>query len=151
MTSETNCHTLLVLEDLQASVSKLNSNQQSDLNSFLTKSRHKNLSILYIVHRFPFNQRGGDFDKSFFENLSHIAIFKFLQNNLHVNLWASRIFTDQLFIFKHAFELAQKIAILHGHNRPYVLVTLDQRQPLDTISRIRLDIFGFNLILKEAL
>ena len=117
-----------MLEDLQASVGKLTNLQQSDLTTFLTKSRHKSLSILYIVHRFPFNQRGSDFDKAFFENMTHIAIFKFLQNNLHVNLWAGRVFNEKVSSFKEAFQLAHKVSEYHGHSRPYILVTLGWHQ-----------------------
>ena len=119
--------TLLVLEDLQESIGKLSKIQQSELTSFLTKSRHKNISIIYILHRFPFNaSNNSTFDRSFFENMTHIALFKFTQNTLHVNIWAGRVFSDKLKAFKQAFELAHKIAEEQGHNRSYILVTLGE-------------------------
>lgn len=144
--------TLLILEDLQSYISNLNIADQNNLNSFVTRSRHQKISLIYVQHTFGYgaNQRHV-FDKLFSENCTHVALFIFLANQLHSNLYSRRIFGDNVQYFNKCVEISRQIAEQQGHNRAYLLINHDLRQNLSTLSRIRCDIFGQNIIFKQGI
>lgn len=143
--------TILIFEDLQSHISNLSNTDQNNLNSFVTRSRHQNISIMYVQHSFGY---GGNsrhiFDKLFSENCTHVALFVFLANQLHSNLYTRRIFGDLADKFKQCWEISKKIAE-HKHKRAYLIISHDLRQNLSGLSRIRCDIFGDNIIFKDGI
>ena len=144
--------TLLILEDLQSTIASLTLTEQNSLVSFITRSRHNSISVIYVQHSFGYagNTRH-NFDKLFTENATYVVMFIFLANQLHSNIFAGRIFGDKMDGFKKCVEMAKKIAEKHEHNRACVVISNDVRQNLQGLSRVRTDIFDMHIIFKDGL
>ena len=61
---------MYILEDLQGHIGNLRSGEVSQLVSFTTRSRHRHISIMYVMHTFGFasNSVKNSYDKLFLGN-----------------------------------------------------------------------------------
>ena len=85
-------HKIVILEDLQPNISLLSKDQQFKLASFLTKSRHIKISILYVQHSYSIGQHRNIFDSFFRDNLNYLILFRNLSNQSHKSLLIGNLF-----------------------------------------------------------
>lgn len=146
-------HHILILEDLQANIRSLKKNYISQFTTFLLDSRHKSISIIYVMHELPLanNTSNISFDKMYFEHCTDIILFKSLHNRKLVNVIALRLFPDNYQEFKRILKLIESIYHkLYDSSRCHTVISSDFRKTLNDLERIRFDIFKNKLCIKDC-
>ena len=146
-------HSLIILEDLQYFIRNLNKDTSSLFNNFLLESRHKDISLIYIMHTYPETNasKSTTFDRNFFEQCSDIIFFRSLHNKKIMSFIGSRVFGDFYQDFKQIFKIIEKIYNkLYSHTRTHIVVSSDFRKNLDNLNRIRFDIFEKQLCIRHC-
>lgn len=115
-------------------------------NQFLLHSRHKNFSMILILHNLRHAmQKRTSFERSFLDQLDIITIFEPNTYKNHIysflkNLLDSEVSQNLDNIFEKASSLLQY---------PYILITCKQKILNDNFSKIRIDVLDKNLILRS--
>ena len=153
-TSEHDVKSLIIIEDLQYYIRKLKKDTMEVLNTFLLSSRHHSISLMYIYHTFPECNTTAvscTFDRSFMDQSTDIVLFRSLHNRKLINVIGSRLFAEQFAEFKQIMNIVDKIySNLYTHGRNYLVVSVDFRKNLNNLSRIRFDIFGKKLCVRDC-
>ena len=140
-----NVHTIICVEDFSPFINK---NKEIDimLQQFLLKSRHKNFSIILILHnlRHAMHKRIS-FERLFLDQLDLMVIFEPNTYKNHIYNFLRNLIDPELSqSLDNIFELASSIS-----NYPYILICCKQKIFNDNFSKIRIDIFDKNLILRS--
>lgn len=117
------------------------------MNSFLRDSRHSKIGIINIYHTVNFAlSRITSWDREFMDHSTVLIIFSPQTNRKSLYNYLANIFSrDLIKDLPKIFMLAAEISKF-----PYICV-LPQSKVYDEYSKIRLDIFNSNLILKAPL
>ncbi len=138
-------HSIVCLEDFMPAINK-NKELDKMFNQFLLHSRHKNFSFILILHNLRHAmQKRTSFERSFLDQLDMITVFEPNTYKNHIysflkNLLDSEVSQNLDKIFEAAGEIL---------DYPYILITCKQKIFNDNFSKIRIDVFDKNLILRS--
>ena len=125
-------------------------NQKKELdkmfNQFLLHSRHKNFSFLMILHnlRHAMHMRTS-FERNFLDQLDIIVVFEPSTYKNHIYSFLRNLLDSEVSQnLDHIFQTASQ-HLTH----PYILITCKQKIFNDNFSKIRIDLFDKNLILRS--
>ena len=145
---------LIIFEDLQYNIRSLRKENMTKFNSFLLDSRHKSISIIYVMHEYPDATQSSfssTFDRNFLNQSTDIIIFRSLHNKKMMNIIASRIFADQFQEFKKIVaDIDEVYSRLYKHGRNHIVISADFRKNLKNLERIRFDIFEKRLCVRDC-
>ena len=137
---------IICLEDLVHILSALSKTEQMNVSSFLTRSRHCKISIILVLHHYPTLQMNDYFATEFLRHSSILVFFKFSIDQKVLTSFGSSFFgKGRTNLLINAFKLSEKLSRI-DNSLPYIVITTDPRNNLDTNFRIRLDLFKRNLI-----
>lgn len=139
-------HIIILMEDISGDINSANSKFNSEMSQFLFRSRHYNISLIYILHGISHSMtKKNSFERIFLDNASGLFVFRptnnkkiiynYLKNFLSKNIW------DKL---DSIFELAAKV-----QSHPYLFIQTNKLFK-DDINKIRIDIFNHNLFLQSG-
>jgi hypothetical protein len=141
-----NKHTVILFEDMSGSVNGANSKFNGQMSQFLFRSRHHNISLIYIMHGISHSMtRKSSFERIFLDNASGLFIFKPTNNAKVIYNYLKNFMKNET--SKHIdeiFEVASKIS-----THPYIFIQTN-KQTKDDMNKIRIDIFKHNLFLQSG-
>ena len=140
-------HLIVVMEDLSGDINHSDSKFNSEIISFLFRSRHHNISVINILHGIGHAMtKKNSFERIFLDNISGIFIFKPINNKKIIYNYLKNFLNKSSFIhLEDIFNLAEKFM-----SHPYIFIQPNKHLE-DEISKIRIDIFGKNIILQSGL
>ena len=140
-------HTIILMEDIASDINGANNKFNSDMCSFLFRSRHYNISIIYILHGIGHSMtKKNSFERIFLDNSSGLFIFKPINNkkiifNYIKNFLSSNV-SNQL---DNIFDLATELT-----SHPYIFIQPNKNLN-DEIGKVRIDIFNENIFLQSGI
>ena len=140
-------HLILIFEDWSGFLNNTEKAFNAELVSFLYRSRHNNISIIYILHNITHAlTKRTSFERIFIDNASGLFFFKPINNKKTIYNYLKNYFskktTDKL---DDIFDLASKFT-----SYPYLFIQ-PQKDLKDEISKIRIDIFKLNIFLQSGI
>ena len=140
-------HIIIVMEDLSGDINSVDSKFNSEMISFLFRSRHHNISIINILHGIGHAMtRRTSFERVFLDNISGIFIFKPINNKKMIFNYLKNILNkSSCSQLEHIFDLSEKYM-----SHPYIFIQ-PHKQIYDEISKIRIDIFKKNIFLQSGM
>ena len=141
-----NNHVIIIFEDMSSIVNGLHSKQNANMTEFLFRSRHYNISLIYILHGISHSMnRKSSFERVFLDNCSGLIIFRPSNNKKIIyNYLKNLLSSDTVGQLDEIFELSSKIL-----SHPYIFIQVN-KQFTDDVSKIRIDIFGENIFLQSG-
>lgn len=137
---------VLVLEDLEFTLAGLSNKEKLEFVSFMTRSRHEEISFILANHNIPLSQHRNVVMSTLMSNLTVLVLMRYTDLRRPRLLFQS-LFPDQngAKLFTDLFSQAETIAERNG-TRPYVAIFLDPKLPLNSVGRVRLDLFGKHVL-----
>ena len=140
-----NIHTIICIEDFMPQINK---SKELDImfNQFLLHSRHKNFSFILILHNLRHAMhRRTSFERNFLDQLDMITIFEPTTYKTHIYNFLRNLIDPELSqSLDNIFHFASSIS-----SYPYIFITCKQKIFNDNFSKIRLDLYNNNLILRS--
>lgn len=142
----TNKHTVILFEDMSGLVNGSNSRFNADMSQFLFRSRHHNISLIYIMHGISHSMHlKSSFERIFLDNASGLFIFKPTNNaKIIYNYLKNFLKNETGKQLDEIFELSSKVS-----SHPYIFIQTN-KQTKDDMNKIRIDIFKHNLFLQSG-
>ena len=139
-------HTIVVLEDLSGDINASDSKFNSDILSFLFRSRHHNISVINILHGIGHAMtKRNSFERVFLDNISGIFVFKPINNKKIIfNYFKKFLNKSSCLQLENIFDVSQ-LYMTH----PYIFIQPNKKLQ-DEISKIRIDIFQKNIFLQSG-
>ena len=142
-----NTHIIILMEDIASDINGANNKFNSDMSSFLFRSRHYNISIIYILHGIGHSMtKKNSFERIFLDNSSGLFIFKPINNKKiifnYIKKFLSKNACNQL---DNIFDFATKLM-----SHPYIFIQ-PNKNLYDEIGKIRIDIFNENIFLQSGI
>ena len=140
-------HIIIVMEDLSGDINSADSKFNSEMISFLFRSRHHNISVINILHGIGHAMtRRNSFERVFLDNISGIFIFKPINNKKIIfNYLKNFLNKSSCSQLEHIFDLSEKYM-----SHPYIFIQ-PHKQLYDEISKISIDIFKKNIFLQSGM
>ena len=140
-------HTIVVMEDLSGDINHADSKFNSEIVSFLFRSRHFTISVINILHGIGHAMtKKNSFERIFLDNISGIFVFKPVNNKKIIFNYLKNFLNKSTFIhLEDIFNLAEKFM-----SHPYIFIQ-PNKYLHDELCKIRMDIFGQNIILQSGL
>jgi hypothetical protein len=140
-------HIIIIMEDLSGDINSADSKFNSEMLSFLFRSRHHNISVINILHGIGHAMtRRNSFERVYLDNVSCLFIFKPINNKkIIINYLKNFLNKSSCSQLEDIFDLAAKYM-----SHPYILIQ-PHKQLSDEISKIRFDIFDKNIFLQSGI
>ena len=147
-TSEDRKHSIMILEDFSYKISqKTSSEYMGVFKNFLVNSRHKNISIIYILHNFDNAMtHRNSIDRFYMKNATFFTVFKPIDKKSVYTYLKQFFITDKNF-YRTLDMMFSKI----GQISQYPYIFIQPRSKLkDNFAKIRCRLFEENLIFIEG-
>ena len=143
---QSNKHTVILFEDMSGIVNGSNVRFNADMSQFLFRSRHHNISLIYIMHGISHSMnRKTSFERIFLDNLSGLFVFKPTNNSKIIYNYLKNFLKHETGKQLDAiFELSANIS-----QHPYIFIQ-PNKQTKDDMNKIRIDIFNNNIFLQSG-
>ena len=138
-------HSIVCIEDFMPTINK-EKELDKMFNQFLLHSRHKNVSFIMILHNLRYSmQKRLSFERAFLDQLDMITVFEPNTYKNHMYTFLRNLVDQELYqSLDNIFQIASSLL-----KYPYILLTCKQKIFNDNFSKVRLDIFEKNLILRS--
>ena len=112
-------HTIVVMEDLSGDINHADSKFNSEIVSFLFRSRHFTISVINILHGIGHAMtKKNSFERIFLDNISGIFVFKPVNNKKIIFNYLKNFLNKSSFIhLEDIFNLAEKFM-----SHPYIFI-----------------------------
>ena len=143
----TSSHIIIVMEDVSGDINSSDSKFNSDIVSFLFRSRHHNVSVINILHGIGHAMtRRNSFERVFLDNISGLFVFKPINNKKIIFNYLKKFLNKSSVLhLEEIFNISEKYM-----SHPYIFIQ-PHKHLIDEISKIRIDIFKHNIILQSGI